>query len=327
MKSAGKLKIITLLICFFLLSDIAIAFQAKSRSTRRHHRRLSKRSHHKSHTKGIGSFGTGLLFGLTGATDIKEWNDCLPSDWKITAVYEANEKAKADAAVGQLKTTLGKVKDALKTAATVLCGIRSGVKAIIGAIVGDKRRKRMMFMERRTHVSKAQALKNFFDDIVTAATKLGIAVVTGVKSAWTSISSAVQQVFMDLKDTFKSIYNTVKGWLESPTLQKLKTFVGCIGQVKTLISAPGSIIKGITTKITGATTALAGGPVGIALWVGDLLAALLCAWEKFNAVYGFIVTALDPKTTADDKWHYWGRAVGTFINAMATADRRRHRKH
>jgi len=264
------------------------------------------------------SFVVGMIEGC--ADNETGFYECLPDAWKKDTGADPGQTGALDTAYQGWSAPVRKFLEFSSLLISAVCWVRSTVISIL-SYISDKLfgRRRMMFLE-----GKAQNKSSRF---MTRSHMISSIAKTWMKSK-SEVAAKIDLVPDWVKDWFRSIadklnewYQKIKAFFESETWQNIMRIVNCILSAKTAGQNLIDVFNGIKGKYEVFTRAIKLTGFVVLIVLIDMLVGLICNWEKFKRAINYFIAAWN-RSDSDKamKWFYYGKATGTLINAIATAE-------
>jgi len=190
------------------------------------------------------------------------------------------------------------VLDAIGEVGDAIAGTVKGVKDAVFATAEEA------YAFVASGVAKTKdAVKKLIDDIIADAVKNHPEAVAAVQ--------AVADYIQALADKIKAFFN-------SPFFLAIKKVYDCYQLAQTIPPALKSVFTKIYEKVKTVISAVAMGPVGLAI-IADIIVALLCAWDKFVKAADHIIKAVG-ETDPVKSFEQWGRGIGGILKVIASAE-------
>jgi hypothetical protein len=268
------------------------------------------------------SFVVGVIEGAAG--NETGFYQCLPDSWRKETGEDPGKVGAVDSAFqgwsGSLKTFLN-FSGALISA---VCYIRGAIISILTFISNQlfgSRRRRMILLESeksktQTKAKKAKARRTGLMRVAKYTGKTVAQVQTDMK--W--VPDWVSNIFGSIRDKINEWYTKITDFFKSETWQNFMKLVNCVLSAKTAGETLKSVFEGIKSKYETISRAVKLTGMVLLVVLVDMLVGLICNWELFKTSINYFIAAWNrPNTDKPMKWFYYGKALGTFVNAVATA--------
>jgi len=266
------------------------------------------------------NFLVGTAEGLAGNN--VDFYQCFPDEWKTQVKADSLKTNGLDNSFQGWGEGLKLFITASGTVIEFFCNFRETVMKFISGVVllyvkvlsKRKRKFRSSFLELNSATDRS--ISSFKRNYM--ARKLQSISSAKVEGIWDDIKNWAFKNWIDpIRNKISQFILKIKQFFESETVQMIIKFIKCAMSAGSAISEIYSTFQGFYDKFKILMAALPN-PITLILVIVDYVTALICNWKKFKTGINYFINAWN-NNNVNLKWLFYGKAVGTFFNAIGTA--------